>query len=374
MTTVDRFLGGPPTKRRHRNTKDIVIHVDSRDRVNFDETTSNSYTFLMPEILTNVVSATLVHAELPSSFYVFKESYGNTSFDVSFTHPEYNTTVRKTVTIRDGNYNVSLFPIAIANAMTEAFENEYTDDVTFKCAISFTTMRCILSSTIPGGILEIHTDTEESVEAFRETLTFFMGFDYGVDAIGETIESPSTVILNPFAYMMLSIRELDQVNRQGGLYGNRIGANGVFAKVPLPTNSFDYTFYQPPVEQEIGCHPILPRLDRLTVAWNFHNGLLVDFNDVEHSFSIKFTVIDPIPHESEDTEELKRIRHILTHRFKKTSLSPLDDSQDTDEESVDGKEKQLSKDIQKTFTPKLIVFLVIVLIIAGWFIFRKRST
>ena len=365
MGTIDRNFAPGLIKKTKEDTKDIVIHVDSRDRLRFEDTTSNEYAVLMPEILTNVVSASLIHAEIPSSFYVFRAAYGNTSIDVSFTDPT-GVTTRKTATIPDGNYNVALFPVAIAQGLTDAFD---TPNLTFKCALSYTTMRSILSTTVPGGILQVHTDIASSLAEFRESLAFFMGFEFQVDAMGETIVSPSTVILNPFAYMMLSIREIDQTNRQGGLYGDRLSPNAMFAKVPLPTNSFDYTFYHPPTEQSVECYPIVPRLERLSVSWRFHNGMLVDFNHVEHSFSIKLTVKHPLPLESEETQELRRIRQSIEQVCVNGENKPLVIQTMTPTAPVE----HVVTHPTTTFTPKVVIFLVIMVSLTIWFLLRRRN-
>ncbi|NBS71544.1 hypothetical protein EBT31_21930, partial [bacterium] len=75
-----------------------TVLVDSRDRLDTPGATSSHYVIRLPSILKRVVSARLVSAEIPASFYIFRNTYGNTSLDVTVNG------VAKTVTIPDGNY------------------------------------------------------------------------------------------------------------------------------------------------------------------------------------------------------------------------------------------------------------------------------
>lgn len=240
-----------------------LVHVDSRDRLDWETTTPTNYVFPLPTDLRQVVGARIVSVEMPSSFYVFKSSYGNTSLEVTL-----GGSLTKNVIIPDGNYTSTTIQQALQTALNDAFSPS-----TFACVISQTTLQLSIQESTDQTI-EIDTSGAEDEFEFSKTLAYFLGFRYGVSAVGDPIlTAPGVVSLNPFTYSLLDITELQggASSYEGGMYGARYAPASAFAKIPINNNSFEYTFWEPTTPTTIRCNPALPRLTQLTVRWRFHD-------------------------------------------------------------------------------------------------------
>ena len=268
-----------------------TLHFDSRDRDRFDETSPSSYTLLMPKILRRVVSARLLSAEIPTSWYTFASVYGNTSMRVTLSTGVGDIT--QTVTIPDGEYTVSTIPSVLKSSLESAFPS-----YTFDCSVSPTTMTLRIAEG-SGTVIRIHTEDANDDIEYRQTLPHFLGFSYNTLSSGAPLVATHIINLHPATYLLLDINELNR-DHEGGLYGSRISPRGVFAKVPVDKTSFAYAFWQPRHPVDVHMNPPIARLDRLTVHWRFHTLVPVDFDTMEHSFTIEFTVEDDHPEETSD--------------------------------------------------------------------------
>jgi hypothetical protein len=280
-----------------------ILHIDSRDRVAYRETSSGKYIVPTPRILRNVVGARLLSAELPTSYYVFREAFGNTTLRVTVNNHT------RDVTLPDGNYNITWMMAALQTALEEAFEDP---GLTFTVTISVTTLKMSIQN-LEGYTVTVHTDTHETLDEYSQTLAHFLGCPFGEVCEGDPMISPGIVSLNPFTYMMLDIRELNQGAYEGGVYGSRYSPSGVFSKVPVRNNSFEYTFWEPENPPTLHFRPPIPRLDRLTVWWRFHTMADVDFNGMDHSFTIEV-----ITEEEGETDPMEDALQRLTHHVSNT--------------------------------------------------------
>lgn len=205
--------------------KRYTVHFDSQDRVRFNDTTPSEYTLLMPRILRNVVSAKLLSAEVPTSYYVFRDAYGNTSMSVSL-HTG-SETVTQTITLPDGNYGSNITDV-LKGTLEEAFPG-----YTFECAVSPITMKLSIAES-EGNEVQIHTDDVADAISFRSTLPHYLGFSFDTLAKGSPLIADHIINVNPATYAILDIDELNQSN-EGGLYGTRHSPRGIFAKLPSVT-------------------------------------------------------------------------------------------------------------------------------------------
>ena len=264
-----------------------IVHVDSRDRDFAVFPDPNSYRVRLPRKYAHVLSARLLGAELPSSYFVFSASLQNTQITV------FHNAVTYVATIPDGNYNRTTMPPAIALAMKDATGHNYTvtlDDVTGQLTID---------SPQPFSIDTRTTATGVGSAPAEWGLGYFLGFPKGVvTTYGRTATAPGCMSLNPYTYLLLDIDELSNVET-GGLFGTEMGAK-TFAKIPMNSASFDYVFSgRDPHQTLLGTveyRPPLQSLDRLSVRFRFHDDRPVDFRDVEHSFSLELTC--RVPHAS----------------------------------------------------------------------------
>jgi hypothetical protein len=262
-----------------------IVHVDSRDRDFTRFPDPNSYRVRLPRKYEHVLSARLLGAELPSSYFVFSAALGNTQLTVV------HNAVVYIATIPDGNYNRTTMPPALALAMHDATTHTYTvtlDDVTGQLTID---------SNQPFSIDTRTTATGVGSAPAEWGLAYFLGFPKGaVTAYATSVTAPGCASLNPYTYLLLDIDELSNVET-GGLFGTEMGAK-TFAKIPMDSASFDYVFSgRDPHQTLLGTvqyRPPIQKLDRLSVRFRFHNDTPVDFRDVEHSFSIELTC--RVPH------------------------------------------------------------------------------
>lgn len=262
--------------------KSTIVHFDSRDRLEYDETTSTSYVIPMPVILHDVVKARLVSVEMPASFYVFQAAYGNTSLRVTV-YDTVSGTQSTTITIPDGNYNASTIATTLQSSLDSFFA-----PLTFTVSISQSTLKTTIEN-IDGYDVEVHTnDTDTHIE-YAKTLPYFLGFQFDTTSKGAPLVSQNVASINPFTYAMLDIRELGSGSYEGGMYGTRYSpSNSVFAKIPINNNSFEYTFWEPQTMAVVDFNPVVAKLDRVSVSWRFHDMTPIDFQNMDHSFSIEF--------------------------------------------------------------------------------------
>lgn len=264
-----------------------IVHVDSRDRDFTRFPDPNAYRVRLPRKYEHVLSARLLGAELPSSYFVFSAALGNTQLTVVHNAGVY------IATIPDGNYNRTTMPPALALAMGDATGHTYTvtlDDVTGQLTID---------SNEPFSIDTQTTATGVGSAPAEWGLGYFLGFPKGaVTTYATSVTAPGCASLNPYTYLLLDIDELSNVET-GGLFGTEMGAK-TFAKIPMDSASFDYVFSgRDPHQTLLGTvqyRPPIQKLDRLSVRFRFHNDTPVDFRDVEHSFSIELTC--RVPHAS----------------------------------------------------------------------------
>lgn len=244
---------------------EYYLTLDSRDRNYDDHPDPAAYRIRLPKTYKKVVSARLLGAELPGSFYVFTAARNTTSVRVN----------GQDVTLPDGNYTVSTIATELKNALVLAFGGSWgveVDPVTMKLSIAH-----------PEGVsLDTHTDAYSNSEW---GLAYFLGFDKNRVYSGTVVTSPRVVNLNPQTYALLDIRQLNGVD-ESAMDGGEVGS-GCFAKVPLDVNAFEYACFRPAEPLAVPQRPVVPKLEFLDVSWRWHDGSSIDFNGAEHSFAIE---------------------------------------------------------------------------------------
>jgi hypothetical protein len=255
-----------------------TVFVDSRHRDTTKYPSTSDYFIDLPRTYHNVTTAHLVSSEIPSSFYVFRSLYGNTSLTLIV------DSTPQTITIPDGNYGFSSIAAAIETALEEAFPG-----LAFSVGIDPITSKFSLTcDTDPTVSLGIDTTNAPQDKNSEWGLAYFLGFPKGVVTSGTgTVISPGMASLNPHTYILLRLG--------GGLNGTdhtgSRGGNSAFGKIPLPVNSYNFVFYDKVLNRQF-LKPALAKLNRLHVSFTFHDGTPVDFHNMEHSFTLEFTCLD----------------------------------------------------------------------------------
>lgn len=280
-----------------------TVLVDSKDREYRVFPDAAEYRIRMPTRYYNVTSARLVSAEVPSSFYVFSASRGNTSLRVALHRPNVPDMVLNVV-IPDGNYTLSGMQRVLTDALTDTFGVDFQaviDKTTYK--VTFGPVDESLGCSLYGEYDAKDTDTDWG-------LAWYLGFDKQTYT-GDVVTAPRVVSLNPQTYVLLDIPELNGVD-EGGLYGAEVGM-GCFSKIPFNVNSFEFMYLDTSRCSQTVVRPRspVPRLDFITIRWRFHDGEIIDFNGAEHSFTLELTCgppkigVDPPPPQP----LIKKIKH-----------------------------------------------------------------
>jgi hypothetical protein len=258
-----------------------VVLCDSADR-SFDAyPTPNTYQLRLPNTYKNVIGVRLLSAEIPASFYVFTAALGNTTITIGTT----------AVTIPDGNYT----PATLATAVETAAR-----------AAGFTGMTVTLNATtnkitfVYDNAFTVSAAAGASSATTQWGLAFFLGFNkvavastYVNAAVGsgpQQVRAPRIVNTVPHRYLVMDVNEINQVDTTGES-GNR-----AFAKMPLSKSetpfSVGYLDQKACISNPSTLKAPIATLDRLTIVWKYHDGKLVDFNSVDHSFTIEIECSD----------------------------------------------------------------------------------
>ena len=266
--------------KQHDETAFTTILIDSRDRDHKKFPSASEYTVTLPHTLHHVTEAKLVSAELPSSFYVFSEAEKNTSLDVEING------VRKRIVIPDGNYGLQ----TMAQAIKARLETEYAlEGYTFTVSTSASTLRLTIELDDPNVDFRLYSGDYVS-NTTHWGLVYYLGFErdqvyHGVDGI---IQSVRPVSLNPITYLLLDIEEFGTI-QESELFGRGGSASyHTFAKVPIQVESFKYAFYDKAITHN-AFRPPITRLHKLRISWRHHSGKQVNFQGLDHSFTIQLT-------------------------------------------------------------------------------------
>lgn len=258
-------------------TRWVTVAVDSRDRDLSRFPRPDRYEVALSEPLHHVVRARLVSAEIPSTFYVFTQELQNTTLRMRV------GTNETTLTIPDGNYGIDDMVRALEYVIQEAFAplrfQVIADPITHGLGIR--------STSDPPISFSIETD-DYVAEKVHWGLGYYLGFPRQtvVHSQNGRLEGERPVVLNPETYMMLDVPEFGSVQEMGIQGKSRLSGSKPFAKVPVQVQTFQYSFFDTPMGTS-EMHPPLQRLDKINVRWRFHDGTPVNFQDVDHSFTIE---------------------------------------------------------------------------------------
>jgi len=272
------------------DTVSYLVIVDSRDRDFKLFPKPNSYTIQLPTVYKNVINVNLRSIEVPTSFYVFHENFSNTSLRVNI-YDAGGTTLESTalVKIPNGNYSVYTMESSLVTALNAAFS-----PLTFVAQVNRTTGGMYIKN-VEGRVVEIDTTVDVLDKETDWGLAYFLGFEKNTTYRGNAVQAPNIVSLLPFTYILMDIDEVNSMD-ECNMYGEPGGyIKNAFAKIPISVTSFDYVFRDEKccVYNRSSLNPPIGKLTKLTVNWRFHDGKIIDFNGVEHSFAIEIVCESP---------------------------------------------------------------------------------
>jgi hypothetical protein len=264
----------------YRKTKRVTVLIDSRDRDYTKYPTPSQYVVDLPDHLYNVSSATLKSAELPSTYYVFAATRQNTSMTMVVSG------VSAVVTIPDGNYTFPTMATALQSALATAFPAS-----SFTVTFSATTSECTIATNATSIAVAAANATNKPTPL--SGLGYYLGFEVNKPTVGTAISGGASVTstniayLSPESYVVIDVTQLNNVG-QATMFGAGGPSGKVFAKVPICRADLQYNVYDKQLTFNDYTPPIA-KLDKLSIAVRLHDGTLVDFQGVEHSFTIELT-------------------------------------------------------------------------------------
>jgi len=273
-------------------TKHVVI-VDSQDRNVTSYPRQTSYRLELPSVYKQVKKVRLLSVEISSSFYIFRSEYNNTTLHIGiYDNSNTDPLPLQEITLPDGNYNVNTIGTiltSLLNANT-LFTNE---GITFNVSVDQNTFLLNIVST-PPRIIYIDTTYVASLYSTKQLrnwgLEYYLGFAYNtvsINNISSPLVATQLIKLNPYNYMILDIKELNRIDEAEKL-------NSAFAKIPITINSFELvslyenccTFNQAEL------NPYIAKLGTLTISWRFHDNTPINFNNVDHSFTLELECLE----------------------------------------------------------------------------------
>lgn len=257
-----------------------ILFIDSRDRDFQVDPTPNRYKIMLPQTYYNVISARLLSAEIPRSFHTFSQKKCNTSFDISIGG------ATQTITIQDGNYTFDILKTALEIGLSSATGLSWT--VFFS-----STTNCATVFNSEGKDFTIHSPASEHPTDYG--LLFYLGFQSGKDYPSETgkVTSDRPASFHGVSYILMDIEELRGA-AESGMYGGQVGGSP-FAKIAMDPGAQGVTMLDTSKCTMLSMpqRPVVPRLKELRVSFRYHDGSPVDFNNVDHSFTLCLETQEP---------------------------------------------------------------------------------
>lgn len=284
-------------KKVWRKVRKTII-VDSRDRQMNPGSHAGAYTVTLPAVYQNVYAVTLKSVEIPISFYTFSAAANNTTINVT-----YNNGSPTNVTIPDGNYSAAALATALNTAFNTAFGannlvasySATTSKMTFTGVARFSLN---LTPTVPTSA--------NGGNSLTTNYTTWWGLGYFLGFTGTTYSSAPTgtfvvtgvFAVNPFptTYILMDIETLNKVDETSLDDRKSWRVNGAFAKIPMNGNSGTVIFLLSdtgynPLNRTV-YNPPISKLTNLIIKFRLHDGRIIDFNGVEHSFTLELELLD----------------------------------------------------------------------------------
>jgi len=221
-----------------KNTTTRFVNIDSqfRQSSNNAESTASDFTLDLSDPLTNVLNMKLYSFQIPYTWYVIDDTYGNTCFWITEPSLSYNILI----TIDPGNYSTTQF----VTAMNKAFQTAGFD-TTSQTPVLYNTINGRITLQLYGLIFQgtelqpqTFTISETTILTFfdytaqlqcttycvnqsyylDQTLGWLMGFRepyIQVDLSGNT--APAVLNLNGSKYLILVIDDYNQNHLNNGL-------------------------------------------------------------------------------------------------------------------------------------------------------------
>lgn len=281
----------------------LTIHSEDRDVKKWP--TANHFEIILPEAIKNVQSMRLVQSTMPSSFYNISEHLQNNRMDINDNE----------LVIPDGFYS----PENLANRLTFDISNLTGINAT----VEYNSIK--QKFIFHGSNITLNFNKhyvckncpEQHPNVWTQYTKWGLGSYLGFDKTTYPLPNSKTTDLIEAPYFpkldgeQVIYMEVDKYNSYdelypysestSSLYNNDYAArvNAAFAKIPLsktpqpgcfpPESIYDsrngnlqnVSYFEPPLE----------RVQKIKIKFRYHNGMLVDFQDMPFNFTIEFNCL-----------------------------------------------------------------------------------
>jgi hypothetical protein len=283
MTNVSK-----PTKTKFLNIDTTFSDDLTHNSENYNKT--DTFSFTIPEKITDVKTVKVANAEIPYSFYSIAASLGNSYLKiVDSTNNEEHLII-----VDDGTYTVD----TLIAAMNEAFTNKGVS-----LSIANVNGHAVLTNTPGTDTYTLHFDINEhgvnDKHLFKSKLGWILGFRVqNVElAPAATTESNSIIDINTINYMYLIVDEYTSVftntfiSPQSGFFMNK----KILAKITIDKNNYAFGDVIH-ASAQLGTLLTDTRtyigktdLQRLSIQLVSHFGMPIVLNGLDFSFTLQIT-------------------------------------------------------------------------------------
>ena len=279
-----------PLKRR---TIKRNLNIDSRFRENYSNSLSSNFNVVLPMIINNVFTMQLSSVELPISYYVLSNLYGNNFFSLKIENG--NTYF---ITIPEGNYTNTGIITAINDAINIALLLTGIT-ITFSVDINANDSGTAKTKVSSSDIFELNFQTDKfgnEDKGIPLPLKFgwLLGFRNGTYVQEKNYISEGIICVSPSRYIYLVVDDFNN-NVNNGFYSafhSSILNKNILARISLqPVVSFE-TFSQTNLNivstprEYFG--PV--NIKNLNIQLLDEYGRIMDLNFMDFSFCLTFTL------------------------------------------------------------------------------------
>lgn len=278
----------------------LTVHSEDRDVNKWP--TANHFEIILPEAIKNVQSMRLVQSVMPSSFYNISEHLQNNRMDINGNE----------LVVPDGFYS----PENLANRISYDISINKLHD---NASVVYNSIK--QKFIFQGSSMQLNFNTHYVCKSCPEQhpnvwtqytkwgLGSYLGFEKTTyTQTQDTIEAPYFPKLDGEQVIYMEVDKYNSYDElypysesTSSLYNNDFAArvNSAFAKIPLtkspqpgcvpPESIYDsrngnlqnVSYFDPPLE----------RVQKLKFKFRYHNGMLVDFQDMPFNFTIEFNCL-----------------------------------------------------------------------------------
>jgi len=283
------------------NTQFLSVHTEDRDISKWPN--NNHFSVIFPVEYKNVACIKLEQIELPCTQYAFRSEYGNTTLLASL-----NGGPVKTVTIANGTYRPSDLATELQSRITtevgtgiSVVYNPIQYKFIFTCAQIFTVS--FLTSNVNHTDWGMGSNLGFSKKAYTASyVTTSLDVPLGHTTPVYRIMSDTQCFVYGHSHIYM---EIDQYNTMDEIepytyksnllvHSRHSGKhNASFAKISILPSEIDkynvtdlspYWFVNNPYRSD----PPVERIQKLTFKFRYHDGRLIDFGNVDFSFTLSF--------------------------------------------------------------------------------------